>query len=143
MLWNLRNNLANGHLLLGRFGLVANIVILVWSLTALVFYSLSYYLPFAASKMNYVTCMLVGFVQYAGIYWVIYGRSNLLLPHPMLVIWSQTRCYCRLFSHVIYTYGRTFHLVPPISQFQCFWSLLLTQGLQASGCLRWGQPWRS
>ena len=69
--------------LVGRFGglgLICNLVVVVWTLAALAFYSLPYSLPVEASEMNYVSVVLVFIFLYAITYWVLFGRRFYELP---------------------------------------------------------------
>ncbi|KEF60311.1 uncharacterized protein A1O9_01871 [Exophiala aquamarina CBS 119918] len=59
-----------------RFGPIANLVVVIWTVIITVFYSFPLFLPVEVSAMNYVVCVLVFAYLYAGAYWVFYGRKH-------------------------------------------------------------------
>ncbi|CAG9952695.1 unnamed protein product [Clonostachys rosea f. rosea IK726] len=82
LLWYGRSNLRHGPFWFPRFGLVCNIITVIWSLTAVVFYSFPYYFPTEADQMNYVSCVIVGVFLYALLYWVLFGKREFSPPQP-------------------------------------------------------------
>lgn len=71
-----RNNFKYGPFRLGKFGYVCNIVLLLWSVFAIVFFSFPWEEPVKASNMNYVSVIFVGFAVYCTVYWIFYGKNN-------------------------------------------------------------------
>ncbi|KAH3674313.1 hypothetical protein WICMUC_003385 [Wickerhamomyces mucosus] len=69
-----RNNIKRGPFWLGPFGLLANIVVLSWTLFATVFFSFPFTMPVEADTMNYSAVVLVAFTLYAVVYWFV--RAN-------------------------------------------------------------------
>ena len=74
-----RKNFNHGPFWHPRFGHFANIVLIVWTALSTVIYVLPYYLPVEAGNMNYVSVVLVVAFGYAGLYWVLYGRTHFIL----------------------------------------------------------------
>lgn len=75
-----RNKLAKGPFWFPRLGYAANAVVVTWTLISLVFYSFPAYLPVKADQMNYVSCVVVGVIVYALVYWVIFGTREYRVP---------------------------------------------------------------
>ena len=69
-----------------RFGYVANIVIITWTLFTTVIYSFPYFLPVEAGNMNYLVCVLVIAFAYAGLYWVFYGNKHYSLVDLAVIL---------------------------------------------------------
>lgn len=59
-----------------RFGPIANVVVIAWTLMITVVYSFPYFVPVQANTMNYLSCVLVVVFAYAGAYWVFYGYKH-------------------------------------------------------------------
>lgn len=59
-----------------RIGKVANYVVLMWTLVALVMYCFPYYLPVEIDEMNYCSVVIVGFLVLIGIMWVAHARKH-------------------------------------------------------------------
>lgn len=74
-----RSNFNRGPFFWPKFGPVANVVVIVWSIFTLVVYSLPYFLPVAADTFNYVSVMVVIVFLYATIFWIVYGRKHYTL----------------------------------------------------------------
>jgi len=69
-----RNNLKHGPFWLGKFGLVANLVLLFWTGFTLIMYSFPYVMPVASGTMNYVSAVYGAlFILTIG-YW--FARGN-------------------------------------------------------------------
>ena len=68
-------NIKPGPFWLGKWGWLCNIVLLVWSLLTLVFYSFPFIMPATAGNMNYVTVIIAIFMVYVFAYWFIRGRK--------------------------------------------------------------------
>lgn len=86
LLINGRNNFPHGPFWWPRFGPVANIVVIIWTLLTTVTYSFPYFWPVEAGNMNYVSCVLLVAFAYAGLYWVFYGRKNYSLVDLRVVL---------------------------------------------------------
>ncbi|KAJ3471635.1 hypothetical protein MRS44_001734 [Fusarium solani] len=82
LLWHGRSRITPGPFWFPKLGLVANIVVLVWTLIALVFYCFPSFIPVQADLMNYVSCVIVGVFLYALVYWVAFGRKEYQTPEP-------------------------------------------------------------
>lgn len=80
LLYHGRSRVDHGPFWFPKLGYVANIVTLVWTVFALVFFSFPSYLPVRADQMNYVSCVIVGVLVYAVSYWILYGRRRYRLP---------------------------------------------------------------
>ncbi|RSL41154.1 hypothetical protein CEP53_012919 [Fusarium sp. AF-6] len=76
MLLQGRSNFQHGPFWYPRLGLVANIVMLSWTLVALVFYCFPYYLPVVADQMNYASVVLAGIAVTTGTLWLVYANKN-------------------------------------------------------------------
>jgi choline transport protein len=71
-----RNNIKHGPFWLGPFGLVANIVLLSWTLFTLVMYSFPYAKPVLAGNMNYVSAVYGVVVIIILVDWFARGRKS-------------------------------------------------------------------
>lgn len=71
-----RDKFPHGPVFWPRFGPVANVVVIVWTLFTLVMYSFPYFLPVEADSMNYMSVVVVFAFIYAGGYWVLYGTKH-------------------------------------------------------------------
>lgn len=80
LLWRGRDAVPHGPFWGGRWGLVANIVTLVWTAFGLVVYSFPYSVPVFADEMNYTSVVLAGLSLYIFIYWFVAGRHRFTLP---------------------------------------------------------------
>ncbi|KAF5009201.1 hypothetical protein FDECE_4566 [Fusarium decemcellulare] len=80
LLWHGRSKVKRGPFWLPKLGPVANIVVILWTMIALVFYSFPTFSAVEADQMNYVSCVIAGVVVYALVYWVVYGKREYELP---------------------------------------------------------------
>ncbi|KEY75066.1 hypothetical protein S7711_01531 [Stachybotrys chartarum IBT 7711] len=71
-----RSNFRHGPFWYPKLGLLANIVMLSWTLVALVFYCFPYYLPVVADQMNYASAVLVGIAILTLVLWFSYAKRN-------------------------------------------------------------------
>ncbi|KIW16244.1 hypothetical protein PV08_06295 [Exophiala spinifera] len=71
-----RKNLIRGPFFWPKFGPVANVIVILWTLLTLIIYSFPYFLPIAADTMNYVSVMVVFAILYAITFWIAYGRKH-------------------------------------------------------------------
>ncbi|KAL3480895.1 amino acid/polyamine transporter I [Aspergillus californicus] len=74
-----RKTLRHGPFWMPKMGFISNVVVLVWTVAILFFYSFPYYNPVVANEMNYTSCIVVGFLVYSVAYWFLYGRSHFVL----------------------------------------------------------------
>ncbi|KAF4818262.1 Swainsonine transporter swnT [Colletotrichum siamense] len=71
-----RSSFKHGPFWYPKLGLLANIVMLAWSVVALIFYCLPYYLPALADEMNYASPVLVALgIIILGL-WFGYAKRN-------------------------------------------------------------------
>ncbi|CCK70253.1 Hnm1p KNAG_0D05140 [Huiozyma naganishii CBS 8797] len=75
LLWR-RRDIPQGPFWLGKFGLFANVVLLAWTVFAVVFFSFPPVLPVDRNNMNYVCVVIVGFVTYSLLYWRFKGSRD-------------------------------------------------------------------
>lgn len=71
-----RSTFEHGPFWYPRLGYLANIVMLCWMVTALVFYCLPYYLPVEAAEMNYVSGVLGAVFLFTASMWFLHARKN-------------------------------------------------------------------
>lgn len=76
LLFRGRDSIRHGPFWLGKWGLVANVVLVCWTLFSTVFYSFPPVMPVTAGNMNYVSVVLAVYSAYCVIYWVLRGRSK-------------------------------------------------------------------
>lgn len=71
-----RSNFAHGPFWYPRLGLLANIVMLSWTVVAIIFYCFPYYLPAVANQMNYTSAVLAGLAIIVTTLWFTYAKRN-------------------------------------------------------------------
>ncbi|KAK3619660.1 choline transporter [Elasticomyces elasticus] len=71
-----RNNIRHGPFWLGRIGMVANVVVLCWTIFTLVMYSFPYTMPVAANTMNYVSAVYFAVSVIVAADWIFRGRKE-------------------------------------------------------------------
>ena len=71
-----KRQIRQGPFWLGKFGLFSNIVLLGWTLFAIVFFSFPPVLPVSKDNMNYVSVVIVGYTVYAIAYWEFKGKKE-------------------------------------------------------------------
>jgi choline transport protein len=81
-----RNSIPRSPFWWPKFGPIANIVVICWTLLITVVYSFPYFLPVAAGSMNYLAVVLFIAFLYAGAYWVLYGNNHYRLVSLDLVL---------------------------------------------------------
>lgn len=69
LLYRGRNNIKHGPFWLGKIGLVANIVTILWTIFAVVFFSFPTVMPVSGGTMNYVSVVIVIYLIWALAYW--------------------------------------------------------------------------
>lgn len=80
------SNLPKGPFWWPKFGPIANVVVILWTVIITVFYSFPLFLPVEASAMNYLVCVLVFAFLYAGAYWVLYGHKHYKLVDLSVIL---------------------------------------------------------
>ncbi|KAJ6088785.1 hypothetical protein N7486_010046 [Penicillium sp. IBT 16267x] len=75
-----RSNIPRGPFWLGKWGLFCNIVTLLWTAFALVFYSFPPYYPTTLTTMNYISVVVVGFALVCSVYYLFFGRRTFTGP---------------------------------------------------------------
>ncbi|RAH68334.1 amino acid transporter [Aspergillus aculeatinus CBS 121060] len=75
-----RDSIPHGPFWLGRFGYVCNIVAVLWTLFALIFYSFPPYKDVTPSTMNYTSIVLVAFLALAVAFYLVSGRKKFRPP---------------------------------------------------------------
>lgn len=68
-----KRQIQHGPFWLGKFGLFSNIVLICWTIFALVFFSFPPQLPVTKDNMNYVSVVILGYTLYALFYWRVKG----------------------------------------------------------------------
>jgi choline transport protein len=81
-----RKGFPHGPFYWPKFGPVANVVVILWTLLTLVMYSFPLFLPLRADSMNYLSVMIVFAFLYAGAYWVLYGNKHYRLVDLSLIV---------------------------------------------------------
>lgn len=81
-----RSNFPHGPFWWPRFGPIANVVVITWTILTTVIYSFPYFLPVTADSMNYLSCVLVVAFAYAAGYWVFYGHKHYSLVDLRVIL---------------------------------------------------------
>ncbi len=71
-----RNNLRHGPFWLGKVGMVANVVVLCWTMFTLVMYSFPYTMPVQAGNMNYVSAVYAAVSLIVAADWFLRGKKQ-------------------------------------------------------------------
>ncbi|KAK4891012.1 choline transporter [Elasticomyces elasticus] len=71
-----RNNIRHGPFWLGKIGMVANVVVLCWTVFTLVMYSFPYTMPVAPGNMNYVSAVYFAVSVIVAADWILRGRKE-------------------------------------------------------------------
>ena len=71
-----RNNIRHGPFWLGKVGLVANMVVLFWTVFTLVMYSFPYTMPVQAGNMNYVSAVYAAVSIIVATDWFLRGKKH-------------------------------------------------------------------
>lgn len=69
LLYRGRNNIVHGPFWLGKIGLFANIMVLCWTVFALVFFSFPSFMPVTAGTMNYIAAVYAIYLVFTLSYW--------------------------------------------------------------------------
>ncbi|VVT58118.1 uncharacterized protein SAPINGB_P006046 [Magnusiomyces paraingens] len=69
-----RNNIQHGPFWLGPLGYIANVITLLWTLFALVFFSFPFTIPVTKDNMNYMSVVIVGYSVWCVAYWFVRGH---------------------------------------------------------------------
>lgn len=78
-----RSTLRHGPFWLKRFGPVANVVTILWTITTTIFYCFPPYLPVTPSTMNYISVVIVGVFSLVAVYYVFVARKYYKAPAKM------------------------------------------------------------
>lgn len=86
-----RKNIKHGPFWLGPLGFVSNIVTLMWTVFAVIFFSFPFNMPATKDNMNYMSVIIVGYSLYAIIYWFSRGHKlfKTEITHEQLVVESK------------------------------------------------------
>lgn len=76
VLWRGRSTFQHGPFWYPKLGLLANIILLVWTVVAFIFYCFPTYADVNASQMNYVSAVLVLIAVLITSLWFLYGKKN-------------------------------------------------------------------
>lgn len=76
LLWRGRDNIKHGPFWLGKFGLAANIVVLLWTIFCIVIYSFPAEYPVKADNMNYICVVYAIVISIVLIDWYARGRRE-------------------------------------------------------------------
>ncbi|KAH6992850.1 amino acid/polyamine transporter I [Fusarium venenatum] len=76
MLCQGRSNFRHGPFWYPRLGLLANLIMLAWTVVALIFYCFPYYVPVVADQMNYASAVLGGIGVLTICLWFFYANSH-------------------------------------------------------------------
>ncbi|KID94089.1 choline transport protein, partial [Metarhizium majus ARSEF 297] len=71
-----RSTFRHGPFWYPRLGLMANLIMLGWTVVAIVFYCFPYQIPAEAEKMNYVSAVLIVVAFFICTIWFSFGRRN-------------------------------------------------------------------
>ncbi|KFH40355.1 Amino-acid permease-like protein [Hapsidospora chrysogenum ATCC 11550] len=75
-----RKAVRNSPYPLGRFGVLINVICVVWICFAVVIFCMPYSLPIDASTMNYASVVFAGFATIAVVWYFVYARHNFTGP---------------------------------------------------------------
>ncbi|KAH7141506.1 amino acid/polyamine transporter I [Dactylonectria estremocensis] len=71
-----RSNFNHGPFWYPKLGLLANIVMLSWTVVAIIFYCFPYYLPAVADQMNYASVVLAAIAIFISVLWLCFAKKN-------------------------------------------------------------------
>lgn len=71
-----KRNIKHGPFWLGKFGAFCNIVLLGWTVFALVFFCLPPVMPATKDNMNYASVVIVGFLLFVLLFWKFKGQYD-------------------------------------------------------------------
>ncbi|KAL0941291.1 uncharacterized protein CTRU02_204054 [Colletotrichum truncatum] len=71
-----RSKFQHGPFWYPKLGFLANLVMLAWSVVALIFYCFPYYLPAVAGQMNYASAVLAAIAILITTLWFCYAKRN-------------------------------------------------------------------
>jgi len=71
-----RKSLKQGHYDFGIFGVICNVVAILWCLFIIPLFSMPAALPTTTETMNYASVVFVGGVSISGLWYVVWGRKN-------------------------------------------------------------------
>lgn len=76
LLFNKKRQIAHGPFWLGKIGFFFNIVLLGWTLFALVFFSFPFVLPVAPDNMNYSSVFIVAALMFVLVFWKFSAKKT-------------------------------------------------------------------
>lgn len=76
LLYQGRNTIRKGPFWMGKFGYFSNVVTILWTAFALVFYCLPAQMPVTGGNMNYACVVIFVFFAYTIIYWFVRGKRH-------------------------------------------------------------------
>ncbi|KAF2762465.1 choline transport protein [Pseudovirgaria hyperparasitica] len=76
VLWHGRSNFRHGHFWYPRLGLLANLIMLAWTVTALIFYCFPSYAEVRASQMKYVSAVMMLIAVFIISLWFLYAKTS-------------------------------------------------------------------
>ncbi|KAG8423105.1 hypothetical protein J3458_000025 [Metarhizium acridum] len=76
VLWQGRSNFRHGQFWYPKLGLVANLVMLAWTVVAFIFYCFPATAQVRPSQMNYVSGVLVAIAMFIAALWFLYAKKN-------------------------------------------------------------------
>lgn len=71
-----KRQIVHGPFWFGKFGLLCNILLLLWTVFCVVFFSFPPYYPVNKDNMNYVSVVIVGYLLYSLIYWKLWANKD-------------------------------------------------------------------
>ncbi|SCV01300.1 LAMI_0G10594g1_1 [Lachancea mirantina] len=71
-----KRQIRHGPFWLGKFGFFSNIVLLGWTVFAIVFFSFPFEMPVDRNNMNYASVVIVGYPVFSVAYWFLGARKN-------------------------------------------------------------------
>lgn len=74
-----KRNIKHGPFWFGKFGAFCNIVLLGWTLFAVVFFCFPSVMPATKNNMNYASVVIVGFLLFFLIFWQVKGKNEFYL----------------------------------------------------------------
>lgn len=81
LLYKGRSTIKHGPFWLGAFGMFANIVTVLWTLFALVFYCFPMTMPATGGNMNYASAVIFAWLLWSVIYWFARGKRTFVMKN--------------------------------------------------------------
>jgi choline transport protein len=77
-----KRDIKTGPFWLGPLGAFANVVVVAWTIFAVVFFSFPSVMPVTAGNMNYVSVVVAIYMIYCLIFWSSWGRKHFMNTNP-------------------------------------------------------------